>query len=221
MPDATVDAYDWGDVAIIGKVCTAFDFRDPYGCPPGQNVRGLQVDEVVSGMSITTLDDGSFGLGATPPGPAVLRVTGDAGGVRRASVQLVPLVGGRARDVITPTVTDMVWTQFSSYLNATDDPALGTIIIKLVVGTVAAQGYHTLSLPAGTTGPVFYDAGGAFDWSMTNGTQDHGVVIVVGVPPGSADIQLRDIVHGTVLSIAGLPVEPGALTFERVDLATM
>lgn len=216
---APSDAHDWGNVAVIGRVCTVIDFRDPYGCPPGSANGGLHVTELTSGATIDTIDDGSFGLDFQIAGPAILQVTGDVGGTRRTSLVSVPLVSGQARGVVVPSVTAPVWQQFESFLGVTDDPTRDTIIMKLVNGTAAAPGLVVIP-SADTTGPVLYDNGGAFSWEQTAGTKDHGVAIVVGVPVASpASLLVRNLSRGTEATIAGLPVAAGALTFDKVDIS--
>jgi hypothetical protein len=190
------DAYDWGDVAIIGRVCSVIDFRYPYGCPAGQAVSGLDVA-------------GSDAV--------VLRVSDPAGG-RLVSLAPVTLVNGHARDVIVPVVSTVVWQQFTAYLGATVDGARDTSIFKLDYGGAPASGVF-VTPATDTTGPIYYDAGGAFDWSKTNGTTDHGVAIVNGVSAAApASMGLRDVVHGLLITESNVPVEQGALTFMLVDL---
>jgi hypothetical protein len=211
------DAYDWGDVAIIGRVCSVIDFRYPYGCPAGQAVSGLEVEAVGSGASVTTIGDGSFGLDAGGSDAVVLRVSDPAGG-RLVSLAPVTLVNGRARDVIVPVVSTVVWQQFTAYLGATNDATRDTLILKLDYGGMPASGVF-VTPATDTSGPIYYDAGGAFDWSQTNGTTDHGVAIVNGVAASApASMGLRDVVHGLLITENNVPVEQGALTFMRVDL---
>ena len=211
------DAYDWGDVAIIGRVCSVIDFRYPYGCPAGQAVSGLEVEAVGSGAQVTTVGDGSFGLDVTGSDAVVLRVSDPAGG-RQVSLVPVTLVNGRARDVIVPMVSTAVWQQFTAYLGASIDGTRDTSIFKLDYNGMPASGVF-VSPMTDTTGPIYYDAGGAFDWSQTNGTTDHGVAIVTGVSAAApATMGLRDVVHGLLITENNVPVEQGALTFMLVDL---
>lgn len=211
------DAYDWGDVAIIGRVCSVIDFRYPYGCPAGQAVSGLEVEAVGSAASVTTVADGSFGLDVAGSDAVVLRVSDPAGG-RLVSLAPVTLVNGHARDVIVPVVSTVVWQQFTAYLGATVDGARDTSIFKLDYGGAPASGVF-VTPATDTTGPIYYDAGGAFDWSKTNGTTDHGVAIVNGVSAAApASMGLRDVVHGLLITESNVPVEQGALTFMLVDL---
>lgn len=212
------DAYSWGDVAIIGRVCSVIDFRYPYGCPAGQAVSGLDVEAVGSGASVTTIDDGSFGLDASGSDTVALRVSDPAGG-RVVSLAPVTLVNGRARDVIVPVVSTEVWQQFTAYLGAPTDATRDTVLFKLDYGGMPASGVF-VQPTTDTTGPIYYDAGGAFDWSTSNGTTDHGVAIVNGVAASApASMGLRDVVHGLQITENGVPVEPGALTFMLVDLS--
>jgi hypothetical protein len=220
MADAAIepepDAHDWGDVAVTGRVCTVLDFRDPYLCPPGQNVRELVVEELSSGSSVTTLDDGSFGLDVT--GDEVVLQVASSSDERRTSVVRVRLQEGRARDVIVPMVATSVWSDFLGFLGTDEDPDSGTVLLKVLDGGEAGIGMVVVP-PEGTIGPIHYDAGGPFDWSEEGPTGGHSMALVHGVPASDgAQLLVRDLLGGRVAEVGRIPSTAGALTFERVDM---
>jgi hypothetical protein len=219
MADAAIesqpDAHDWGDVAVTGRVCTVIDFREPYACPAGQNVRELVVEELISGSSVTTLEDGSFGVDATDE--AVLQVASSSED-RRTSLVRVRLPEGRARDVIVPLVSTSVWRDFLAYLGTDEDPDSGTVLLKVLDGGEPGIGMVVVP-PEDTIGPVHYDAGGPFDWSESGPTGDHAMALVHGVPAAEAtQFLVRDLLGGRLAEVERIPSAAGALTFERVDI---
>jgi hypothetical protein len=220
MADAAIepepDAHDWGDVAVTGRACTVLDFRDPYICPAGQDVRDLVIEDMSSGSSVTTLDDGSFGLDVTGD-EVVLRLSSSSDD-RRTSLVRVRLQEGRARDVIVPVVAASVWTDFLGYLGTDDDPDSGTVLVKIFDGGEPGIGMVVVP-PEGTVGPIHYDAGGPFDWSESGPSGERAMALVHGVPAAEgAQFLIRDLLGGRVAEVGGIPSEAGALTFERVDI---
>ena len=211
------DVEGWG-TPIVGRVCSVIDLRNPYACQPGQDVEGISVTVRSSGSSATTRSDGSFGVEPAEGDEAVFLEIGADNPDRQKSVVRVPLQDGAASGVIAPSMTAIVWDQIVSILGAEQDGDTGTVVLKILERETPAAGLVVVP-PDGTAGPIFYDAGGPFEWSEAGPTSHAAVALVHGVPiTDEADFLVRDLSATRLYAIDGLSTEVDAITFERVDV---
>jgi hypothetical protein len=209
-----------GGAAVLGRVCSVIDLRDPYACQPGQQVGGISVAQRSpdSGVQVETLEDGSFGLDPSSGADAIVLEVAAASDDRRTSLVRVPLVDGRARGVIVPVVTRSVWDSLTTFLGIEEEADRGAIVLQVLDGGEPAIGMVVVP-PEGTTGPVYYEAGGPFVWSDTGPTSHSAVALVPGVPAGGdARLLIREFPDSAVHAVDGMAIAAGALTFEAVDV---
>jgi hypothetical protein len=189
-----------------------FDLRNPGRCGALQDVGGLSVVEVESGQRTTTDHDGGFVVdlpgGATS---AVLRVADDREDRRTSMVGIDQMP---STDVLAPVVTTTLWTTYLAALHAPpDDPALATVHVSLPPPGIAVGSASV----AGAT-QLIYNQGDPFIWALQPPGDATPAILAFGVPADSGTAMVTVISRADkMLYSAAVPVQPGAITWVRVE----
>jgi len=197
---------------VTGHACIVFDIRNPGLCAAAQDVGGLSVLEAESGTHTTTDADGAFVMNV-PEGISspVLRVAYDRDDRRTSLIDLDSTASG---DVLTPVITTALWATYRTALHASgDDAALATVHVSLGLPGIAVG-----SLAVAGATQILYNQGDAFNWQVQPPGDQSPAILAFGVPPDQGTVTVRLISRtDKVLFDGEVPVEPGAITWLRVE----
>ena len=197
---------------VTGHACIVFDIRNPGRCAAAQDVGGLSVLEAESGAHTTTDADGAFVMNVPQGVPSpVLRVAYDR---EDRVTSLIGLDSARSGDVLTPVITTALWATYRNALHAPpDDPALAAVHVSLGLPGIAVGSIAV----AGAT-QILYNQGDPFNWLLQPPGDQTPAILAFGVPAdrGTAMVTLISRTD-KVLFDGEVPVEPGAITWLRVE----
>ena len=218
-PDAASGGVDAGlDRVVSGRVCALSELRQPTMCNPIVDLSLVEIGERESAATTTAAADGRFTLATGGTVRSTLQVARTAPDLVPSLVP-IPLVDGRAAGVIAPVMDGAEWNALLLAVG-TVDPAGDASIAVYVVDRATGDPVTGASItpPAGTIQPVFYDTEQADVWTDLGGTGPFGAALLTSVPAAADTTTLTVDAPGRRLTLSDVPVAPDTLTFVTAAL---
>lgn len=197
-PPATVDA-----ARIMGRVCLANDPRRLHTCA-STGAGGLTVR--LGSNATTTNPDGTFSIDAAS---GTWRVTGPniVTSIMNLSDYEIPAITRASYDAMVNGSLPMN----PGMLN----PGEGSVMVQVIhdgVGQVDAVGSST---PSSQFSPRYDTASSASVWQV-DATEAGGVIWLPGIDVGTATIRVQMVGATTGITVTGVPIVDGAMTYTTV-----
>jgi hypothetical protein len=186
------------------RVCVVTDLRTPTSNCDTQNLAGMTV--TIGNQTAVTAADGTFTMTIPSEPNLVATVTGGPAGDMVNS--LVPL-GATSAPVVLPAVRPSTLTTIADSNAVTLDPAAG----QLFLNAVAANGTGISDIEAAasqSTDQLLFEGTDVL-WNGQS-TGIHGAVWLANAIAGDVSMTLSKT-GSNPLTVSGLPIQPGAVTF--------
>jgi hypothetical protein len=211
-PDAGVTgdgAVDAPAGLLTGTVCVVTDLRLPTTCAAGDQ-SGIVVTDRDSAVTTTTAADGSFRLDLGTTATAQLEI-GAGDGTLVPSIVPVPVDGA---PVIAPVPRRAELADLEDALGVAIPDGSGAIALYVLDPAGAGVAGFVVQPPSGTLYPPIYDDDtAATGWDSGGATGAAGAALVFGVGLGTTEMSASADGGVTNLSLNGIPVVNGRVTF--------
>jgi hypothetical protein len=195
--------------AVTGRVCHVVDLRDPVACPEVA-MGGITVLEQGTTNSTTTADNGTFSL-ELQSATATLVVSGSGKRTTLAAVSA-------GEDLIVPLAPSTTVSSTLDTLGRSEPIGTGIVAVYLRDTGLPAVGARVIA-PNGIQ--PYYDIASSPYWSLAGPAGAYGAALIVGIPAsgGETSFQATNASVTVNVSVSGVPIDSGAITFVQVDVS--